>query len=925
MSSYFHDQRRLCGCWFVTKEAAVARQYLPQIELSSHTNILATTSRTTLTQTFVNNQDHSLEEVRYTFPLYDGVSVVGFKCTVGSKTIVGVVKEKQQARAEYQEAVERGETAGLLEQLPEAADVFTTSVGNVPAKEKLHVELVYLGELKHDAETDGSRFTIPTIIAPRYGSLSSDSATAMSSTQIDKGRIAICVDVTLEEGSIVQGLQSPSHPIAVTMGRTSVMEEDSFNNNHASATLTLGTSELQKDFIVVVLAKGTGNPNAFLETHPSIPNQRALMTTLVPKFNLPNISPEIVFIVDRSGSMHGQIELLVAAMKVFLKSLPVGAKFNICSFGSSFSFLFKKSTTYDQSSLKDALNHLDTFDANYGGTEMLQPVKATVENRFKDLPLEVMLLTDGQIWNQQELFTLVKETPNARFFSLGIGHGASPALVEGIARAGNGFAQFVGPDEKMDKRVVRMLKGALTPHVTDYTLEVKYTDDSEEEDFEMVDRENKEEAVVPVVSKKPISLFDPTATEEPTNPPANRYDNLPAISVPKVIPAPYKIPALFPFSRTTVYLLLSPEAPRKTLKSVVLRGTSSHGPLELEIPVQDVGVGETIHQLAAKKAILELEEGGGWIANARNADGQLLKSVHEGKWDLIVEREAVRLGVEFQVGGKWCSFVAVDNNAKTVEEHASKPLPLQPRRRLLPDRDIMDTSLPELKRSQLRELASICSATVPAPPPASSSMLFCAAPPAPSQSSRSFGGGEARFTDIRRPPAGGGGGEMRCSDLGSRPAGGRGGFLSRSVNTTPPWRAKWSRSGSGSAGQEALPGEEAGPPKAPVDMSALSNGEKMHRLIGLVEFDGSWLRSNHLLALLGVTEQQFTSVSVPVADAGADTVRATVLAVAWLKAKVASEKDVWEMVAEKATEWLATRLGGEEKANKAIEQAESLV
>ncbi|KEF55184.1 uncharacterized protein A1O9_08838 [Exophiala aquamarina CBS 119918] len=665
--------RSLCGCWYAAPVSGywkVEKKYLPQVQLSSSTNILATTSRTTLRQTFVNNESRSLEQVQYTFPLYDGVSVVGFTCTVGSKTIVGIVKERQQARVDYQAAVSRGETAGLLEQLPEASDVFTTSIGNIPPNEKIMVEIVYLGELKHDAETDGSRFTIPTVIAPRYGPVSTDSAQVLSSTSLAaKTGISISVDVTLEEGSIVRGLQSPSHPIAVTMGRTSTMDEDSFNNNHASATLTLGSTELEKDFVIVVLAKGTDTPRALLETHPTIPNQRALMATLVPKFNIPSISPEIVFVVDRSGSMGGKIELVVAAMKIFLKSLPVGVKFNICSFGSHHSFLFKKSKTYDQSSLKDALKHLESFSANYGGTEMLQPVKETVKNRYNDLPLEAMILTDGEIWNQDELFKFINTTSNARFFTLGIGSGASSALVEGIARAGNGFAQFVGENEKMDKRVVRMLKGALTPHVTDYKLEVTYNPEEvapADDDFEMIDSEKPARQATVVADlqesggKKPISLFDTNATEQPTNPPAGRYDSVPDVPSPKILQAPDQIPALFPFNRTTVYLLLSPESTRQVPKSVILRGTSEHGPLEQEILVQDVGTGETIHQLAAKKAIHELEQGRGWITKARNAENTLLKSTHEGKWDLIVEREAVRLGVQFQVGGKWCSFVAVE-------------------------------------------------------------------------------------------------------------------------------------------------------------------------------------------------------------------------------------------------------------------------
>lgn len=85
---------------------------------------------------------------------------------VGSRIIIGSVKEKHKAKENYNAAVERGETAGLLEQGP-TSDVFMTSLGNIPAGEKISVTLTYIGELKHDAGIDGIRFTIPTRISPR--------------------------------------------------------------------------------------------------------------------------------------------------------------------------------------------------------------------------------------------------------------------------------------------------------------------------------------------------------------------------------------------------------------------------------------------------------------------------------------------------------------------------------------------------------------------------------------------------------------------------------------------------------------------------------------------------------------------------------------------------------------------------------------
>ncbi|KAF4446703.1 hypothetical protein F53441_9636 [Fusarium austroafricanum] len=675
----------VCGCYIFIPHTH-GPKYLPQVNVKAHTTILATTSRTNLTQTFVNPLTEPIDELRYVFPLYDGVSVVAFTCTVGSRVIKGVVKERQKAQQVYNEAKAKGQTAGLLKQSLEAADTFTTTIGNVPAGEKVHVDITYLGELKHDAQVDGLRFTIPTRIVPRYGAAESLSPSNVA----QNGGISFTIDAEMPDGSSIKSIQSPSHPLSVEIGTTSTTKSQEPSLQRASATLQQGTTHLERDFVVQVVATKLGEPSAILETHPTIPNQRAIMTTLVPKFKLPTEKPEIVFICDRSGSMGGKIPDLKSALQIFLKSLPVGVKFNICSFGSHFDFLWDRSQTYSQETLDKAVRHVETFDANYGGTEMYRPFEATFQKRYKDMDLEVFLLTDGEIWDQDRLFKLInsevaESKGTARVFSLGIGAGASTSLIEGIARAGNGFAQTVANNEKMDKKVVRMLRGALFPHISDYSLEIKYgkEESSTDDDFELVEKvidglkidtaevEDKTKTDAP---KKPISLFDTSADNDddtvmPDAPSVDtKYDHLPTVSVPRYLQTPGTIPPLFPFNRTTVYVLLSDDTPTQQPNSVILKGTSRHGPLELEIPITTVAEKDSvIHRLAARKEVKELEEGRGWLTQAKDSNGKLLKDKHDGHFSDMVEREAVRLGVKYQVGGKWCSFVAVEDN-KDVQE-----------------------------------------------------------------------------------------------------------------------------------------------------------------------------------------------------------------------------------------------------------------
>ena len=81
----------------------------------------------------------------------------------------------------------------------------------------------------------------------------------------------------------------------------------------------------------------------------------------------------------------------------------------------------------------------------------------------------------------------------------------------------------------------------------------------------------------------------------------------------------FTLPLLFLFLKNKVYLLMSPESAQKTPKSVVLRGKSLQGPLELEIPVQKLfEQSKKLHQVAAKKAIQELRGKRGWLLGVKD-------------------------------------------------------------------------------------------------------------------------------------------------------------------------------------------------------------------------------------------------------------------------------------------------------------------
>ena len=965
-----------CGCFIYVERQPT---YIPLKSFHAHTTIIAGSSRTTLTQTFENpNTDKGLEELRYAFPLYDGVSVVKFTCHVGERVIQGQVFEKAKAKEVYEKAKDEGRLAGLLEQHSDAADVFEAKIGNVAAGETVKVEIEYLGELAHDAETDSVRFTIPTKISPRYGFLampgsSQIGAFAFNSRDGEKP-FSVTVDAQMPDGSTIKSVQSPSHPISVQIGYSSKdasSGEPSFQK--ASASLSLGSVELDKDFIIQVAASKLGEPSAVLETHPTIPNQRAIMTTLVPKFNLTPGRPEIVFLCDRSGSMqNGQrIENLKSALQIFLKSLPVGVKFNICSFGRHFEFLWDRSQNYDQASLDKATAYVDTFSANFGGTHIYEPLEKAFEQRYKDMNLEVFLLTDGQIWDQDKLFKAINDhvaqTQGAiRLFTLGIGSDYSSSLVEGVARAGNGFSQSVAENEQMTKKVVRMLKASLMPHIKDYTLEIKYgsspedTQDTDDEDFEIIEKmtdclnvgtesteSDTDKSAPEPEKKKPISLFNPASTDDDGDaviPNAQKsavakYDHLPAVTTPKYLQAPCQLPPLFPFNRTTAYVLLSDDPPKgRQPRSVLLKGTSPDGPLELEIPITVIPEpGETIHQLAARKAMKELEEGRGWIFNAKNEQGtKLLKDEFDGRFPDMVEREGVRLGLKYQIAGKWCSFAAeevTDGVSSQSNERDKNVSQLAMITAMFNESNAGDNGSTDGSQRTRRTGKGLgvggqfrhrkvaggspmqaAGFAMPPPPP-----RFAAPTAAPGAL---LGGGMSAKMIPPPPPQG-------ISDsidfFGAAPSSTY--CLQASTDSDQPAFGSAQASfgsaqasfgsahpalGFGRAFGATKTGHTESEPQKPED--------PLQSLAALQSFVGSWEWSDKLEQTLG-TEKRAAEGAAKSGGAGeeiGESVLATACVVVYLQKKLADDKDSWEMISDKAVDWLNGEIG-QEAATKLME------
>jgi hypothetical protein len=480
--------------------AATATDILPNIlrplETSVVVRVLDHATKLVVTLSFFNPTDDILHAASFSFPFPSGCSLTQFRCFIGEeKVIYSRVKPNRDANAEFQGAIHNRKTAALVQQV--TPEIFTADLGNIPPKTKLRAEvsLVVVLKDKLDRSENISTLTIPAYIAPRYGQQPPNFRNAVG-RQIQSS-VSISAEITVTD-EIVE-VVSKTHDIAVDAGRgprPCHNWKDFARADVQQVPLYLATvklkppmSVLDRDFVLDIVTKPRQEPEvpyAWIETHHVLNDHHALMLTVPSNILLTtpdkNHKSEVVFLVDRSGSMSDKISSLKSAMRFFLRGIPRGRSFNIWSFGNSYSSLWPQSQAYFERTLVHALHHVNhDFEANMGGTELLTALQAIFRSRSTagSSTTDIIVLTDGEVWHQEETIAFVASARKhsgyrVRLFCLGIGPAVSHTLVEGMARSGGGYAEVIPPTQKdeWEDRAVLMLNAALKTHVGPVQLEI---------------------------------------------------------------------------------------------------------------------------------------------------------------------------------------------------------------------------------------------------------------------------------------------------------------------------------------------------------------------------------------------------------------------------------------------------------------------
>ena len=564
---------------------------VPLTGVSIEAEITGFCARVAVAHRYVNREAAPIEAV-YVFPLDEGAAVCGFEAVVDGTLVVGEVQEREKAFETYDDAIADGHGAFLLDE--ERPDVFQASIGNLPPGKEVLVRLTYVTELSIDGGR--ARFSIPTTVSPRYAPAEDHVGVGRSDAQALNPPLAWRVPYGLDLSlritmpARITGIESPSHPISITI-----------TDDEATVKLAQVQASLDRDFVLSIDAAGMDSAHALIEQADD--GTQAVAVSLVPAFDEKPSPAEIIFLVDRSGSMDGSsIAEVRNALQLCLRSMIAGCRFNIVGFGSTHESLFPETRAYEEGSLEAANKHVRELCADLGGTEILAPLQFALEQpRHRELPRQVVVLTDGQVTNTDAVLALASQhAATARIFAFGIGAGASQHLVRGLARAGGGSAEFIYPGERIEPKVVRQFGRLLSPALHDVTVE----------------------------------WIGPPVTSMPT-----------------------RVPPVFAGGRLLIYGLPKTQE-RPAAVRLSAKGPSS--PLSFEVRLADVRVaqGKSVATLAARARIRELEEGGEWLATR----GSRQKEKKSGS----ATKEIIELSVRYGLISRETSFVAVERRETPV-------------------------------------------------------------------------------------------------------------------------------------------------------------------------------------------------------------------------------------------------------------------
>ncbi|XP_076859005.1 inter-alpha-trypsin inhibitor heavy chain H3-like isoform X2 [Brachyhypopomus gauderio] len=398
----------------------------------------------------VANRLNESKEIHFEVKISKNAFISKFRMTIEGKSYDGIVKEKEEAQHQYSQAVSRGESAGIVSSVGRTLEEFKTSV-TVAAFSKVTFELTYEELLKRrlgkyqllinaQPMQPVSDFKIDVYIQESPGIAFLDVGGGLSTDELTK---AITTSRSERKAWV------NFYPTLEQQTQCKSCSQDGLNGD------LLITYEIENGYFVHYFAP----------------------------MNIQRIPKNVVFIIDRSGSMHGRkIHQTRLAMLKILGDLAGDDYFGLITFDSYIDVWKPELLQATESNLMTAKAFVKEIQ-DRGATDINAAVLKGVE-LINSHPREgtasiLILLTDGDPTsgetNIEKIQANVKSAIKGKFplYCLGFGFDVNFNFLEKMALENNGAARRIYEDSDADLQLQGFYVEVATPLLTH--VQMNYT------------------------------------------------------------------------------------------------------------------------------------------------------------------------------------------------------------------------------------------------------------------------------------------------------------------------------------------------------------------------------------------------------------------------------------------------------------------
>jgi Ca-activated chloride channel family protein len=445
-----------------------------------HADIAGIVADVEVVQTFANPYDRPIEAV-YVFPLPNHAAVDAMEIHLEDRVIRGVIAKRDEARAAYQAARREGRTAALLDQ--ERPNIFTQAVANILPGDSIEVRIRYFETLPDRA--GAQEFVFPMVVGPRFipgvpvrrgdGGGDPDTTEVPDASRItppvlgpdERSGHDISVEVRLDAGVRAAHVQSPSHRITVE------------NEDRGVVRVRLAADDTipNRDFVLRYALDG-GAPNVIVLPHRPADGTGPgyFLALLRPEADPPPsaITPkEMIFVVDCSGSMHGEpIAKVREALTWALNHLNPLDNFQIIRFSDAARSFAPAPVPATPMYIEKALDYVAGL-TDSGGTIMLEGVKAALAGPEDPQRLRIVaFMTDGYIGNEDAILAYLHDhLRGARLHSFGVGSAVNRYLLDSMAEIGRGSVTYILLRDPTEEAIRGFYDRISRPYLTDLSID----------------------------------------------------------------------------------------------------------------------------------------------------------------------------------------------------------------------------------------------------------------------------------------------------------------------------------------------------------------------------------------------------------------------------------------------------------------------